>query len=292
MAGGDRGPACALDEAVAETRAALARQGAPDPRALFLLGTGAGLLPLRLRGARRSSWSSVPGVPENWRGATFHAGELGGGPVWILEDSPGPPEHAGLPDPGDPPWTRGFPCWLAAAAGAAVLVHSSAGSALVPELEPGTLALVADHLNLSGRTPLLGLARSKLGPLFPDLSGLHDAGLRSKALEISRSLGLKYAEVVAACTMSPALETPAERRCFACAGAQVSVQGLEGPLLAAAHAGLALLAVVCVTDAGEGPTDLGRIVRTAQAMAPGLEDLLLRLAPAITAETGGLEVEA
>jgi purine-nucleoside phosphorylase len=283
---------CGLDAAVEIARAAVEREGIPSTRALFLLGTGGGLLPLRLKHGARASWSKLAGIPDAWRGATLHAGELAGSPVWILEDAPGPPELGGLPDPAEPPWVRGFPCWLAAAAGASILVHTNAGASLAEEIEPGTLTLVSDHLNLSGRTPLLGLAATALGPLFPDTSRLHHAELRARALEISRGIGLPVREVVAACALGPALETAAERRFFARAGAQVAVQGLEGPLLAAAHAGLATLAVVCVTDRGDEGPDLASIVANAERMAPGLEELLARLAPDIASAAAGLEVEA
>ena len=64
-----------LDAAVRSTLAAL--DDLPPPRALFLLGTGAGLLPLRLEEPQRASLASVEGVPEDWRGASLHAGLLG-----------------------------------------------------------------------------------------------------------------------------------------------------------------------------------------------------------------------
>jgi purine-nucleoside phosphorylase len=288
----DRREPCALDAAVATALASLEHHGIPAPRALFLLGTGAGLLPLRLKGGARTSLSAIEGTPEAWRRARLSAGSLAGLEAWILEDAPGPPERGALPDPDEAPWVRGFPCWLAAAAGAAALVHSSAGASLAGDLAPGTFAVVSDHLNLSGRTPLLGLSSSALGPLFPDTSRLHHEELRARALEIAQALGLPAREAIAACAMGPALETPAERSFFARAGADVAVQGLEGPLLAAAHAGLAALAVVCVTDRGDGGLDLAEVVATAERMAPGLEDLLVELAPDIARAVSGLELEA
>jgi purine-nucleoside phosphorylase len=270
-----------LDEAVAAANAALERAEVVPPRALYLLATGGGLLPLRLAHGSKTALAKIAGVPEAWRGATLHAGELAGTPVWIVEDAPGSAETGGLPSEGEPGWMRGFPCWLAGAAGASVLVHASAGASLVPDLEPGTLVLASDHLNLSGRTPLAGLAGSRLGPLFPDLSAFHHAELRASALRLCAKLGIRAREAVAACAIGPALETPAERRFFARAGAGVSVQGLEGPLLAAAHAGLRALAIACVTDRGEEASDLAAILARAEAMAPALEELLAALAPEI-----------
>jgi len=281
-----------LDAAVRAAQAGLVAAGVLEPRALFLLGTGAGLLPLRLKESARTSLAAIPGVPTAWRGAQLHTGLLGDLPCWILEDAPGPPDRGALPEADEPPWVRGFPCWLAAAGGAAVLVHTSAGATLVPEIPPASIAVVSDHLNLSGRTPLLGLSASKLGPLFPDLGRLHHGALRARAIAIGGEIGLAAREAVAAASPGPALETPAERRFFARAGAQVVVQGLEGPLLSAAHAGLAVLAIVCVTDRGEGEIDLGQIVAAAERLAPGVEDLLLRLSPEIARVADEQEVEA
>jgi purine-nucleoside phosphorylase len=283
---------CALDVAVVAALEGLEREGLAAPRALFLMGTGGGLLPLRLKPAARGNLPRIADLPQAWQGAPIHAGELSGLPVWILEDAPGPPERGALPAAGEPAWVRSFPCWLAAAAGAAVLVHTSAGASLIDEIGPGSLAILSDHLNLSGRTPLLGLSGSQLGPLFPDLSLLHHAELRARALAICAELGVPARAAVAACTSGPALDTPAERRFFALAGGEVAVQNLEGPLLAAAHAGLAALAIVCVTDRGDGQADLSTILAAAERLAPALEDLLARLAPGIARAADDLEVEA
>jgi len=275
---------CPLDQAVRETRDELELAGVTWPEVLFLLGTGPGVLPGRLRGAGTQELDDVRGVPPLWRGAQLHHGLMDAptGPfgAWVLADSSADatPEH---------PWEAGFPVWLAGLQRASALVHVSAGAALpeegggAPGLPVGTLALCSDHINLSGHTPLLGLADSALGPLFPDLSSLHHAGLREAALSTAAGAGIPAAEVVAACTLGPALDTPAERRFQARAGAQVAVQGLAAPLLAAGHAGLATLSVVVITDAGEGPADVGSILRASEAAAPALDELLSGLLPTL-----------
>ena len=205
----------------------------------------------------------------------MHYGELESLPVWLIEDAP---EDA--PD-GEPPWAAAFPVWLAAAAGAVSLVHTAAGSALdlgADSLALGTLALVSDHLNLSGATPLVGLGKTRLGPMFPDQTQLHDRRLRAQALAIAARLGLAAREVVAVGTLGPAIETPAERRWFARAGGAVAVQRLATTLLAAAHAGLGALCVVAVTHAGDGPVDIAQAASISAELAPALDDLLAELA--------------
>ncbi len=285
---------CKLDEAVGTAAAELGSRPLPRPDALLFLGTGLGMLPAKLSRSTRVQLGRVGGVPKPWRDTVLHVGFLGETPVWLMEDAPGAPEHGGNDTHGEQPWVRAFPCWLAAAAGAPVCVHTSAGLALESRanpVRPLSLALVRDHMNLSGRTPLIGLGESKLGPLFPDQSRLHLESLRKVALARGQKLGVPVVEAVVACTLGPALETPAERMFWARAGADVAVQGLAMPLLAAAHSGLAMLAIVCVTDSGEAIDDVGALVRNADKMAPALEDLIASLAPELAKAANELGVE-
>jgi purine-nucleoside phosphorylase len=262
-----------LDETVFPLRERVRISGVPDPHAFFLMGTGLGFLPEKLRQHATHELGELCATGGPWQEAILHTARLGALSVWLLDDVSGDP----LVDEPESPWMRALPVWLAAACGAEVLVHTSAGSALATGRATPALALVSDHLNCSGSTPLLALGESKLGPLFPDLSRLHHAGLRAAARERAAALGIATFEAVAACTLGPALETPAERRMLARLGADVSVQNLATPLLAAGHAGLAVLALVAVTDADAGPAEVERVLAAAEALQPSLEDLLLAL---------------
>jgi len=281
-----------LDETVFPLRERLRVAGVPDPRLVFLMATGVGFLPSHLDDPIDVALGELAPDCEPWSAQVLHAGQLpgpGGGPgigAWILEDVSGEP----LEREPEAPWMRVLPVWLAAAAGAHLCVHTSAGSALAPRARG--LVLVRDHLNLSGATPLLGLGPSKLGPLFPDLSRLHHEGLRRAALERCGRLGIAVAEGVAACTLGPALETPSERRMLATLGADVAVPGLALPLLAAAHAGLETLAIVAVTDAEGERVAVSRVLEAAAALQPALEDLLLALLPELGATAAGLAQES
>ena len=269
-----------LDDTVRTVRAGLKDHHVPPPDVLYLMATGVGLLPDHLRSSIELPLSDVAGMPAPWSSRVLHAGTLGECRVWMLEDAADDPldlePHEG--------WVRGLPLWLAAASGAVLCMHTAAGSALCDEGSPprplvpvGGFAILRDHINWSGRTPLLGLGGSTLGPLFPDQTRLHHLGLRHAALERAEGLGLAAAEAVAALTPGPSLETPAERRMLARLGAEVAVQSLAWPLLAAVHAGLSVLSVVAITDAGEAPTDVAGLVEAAAEAQPALEDLALAL---------------
>ena len=272
-----------LDGAVFQTQAALESKGVHPPSALFFSATGLGLLPARLAGGRRIALANLPGVPACWQQAILHWGDFNGLAVWMLEDEP-----ADL-DATAPAWAEAFPIWLAAAAGASALVHTSAGHGLAGNGAAvlGSLALLSDHLNLSGMSVLVGIGESRLGPIFPDQTQVHDVHLRRAAKSVALRLGIVAEECVAACTLGPSIDTPAERRWFASCGGGVAVQRLAAPILAAAHAGLGSLCVVVVTDAGEGPLDIARVAATSGAVAPVLDDFLWTLAADVQREAHG-----
>lgn len=266
-----------LDQAVLTALDAL--RALPSPDVLVLAGTGVGALPERLAHQHGDGGSldlaGTPGLPDLWARQVLFHGQVptdhGPATWWLLED-----EALDAPvQPHEAPWERGFACWLAARAGASVVLHSAAGAALGGGLEPGDLALVRDHVNLSGSTPLLGLGGSKLGPLFPDVSRLHHEGLRSGLIRLAAARGIDAREAVVAATAPASLPTPAERAWFATAGADAWVAGAAAPWLAAAHAGLGLASLVAVTGSEATETEVPAILEASGRAAPALEELLI-----------------
>lgn len=270
-----------LDDAIQRSADYLKQNGiSGDVDALYSMATGVGFLPAGLEDGERIELASVPGVPEFWRESTLLYGTVNGCSILLIEDPTGDPPNDEREAGAEPAWVRGFPSWLAASLGAYFCVQVSAGVALPREGENlrGALGLVTDHINLSGRTPLLGLGESHLGPLFPDVSELHHEGLRQRAAGIAERLGVRAEKVIAACTLGPALTTPAERVFLSRSGADVACQGLESALLSCGHAGLSMLSIVAITDAGEsGGVDVKQIVEDTVKLAPAIDDLLLAL---------------
>ncbi len=279
-----------LDDCVDAALAAIGEE-LSKPEALFLLGTGLGTLPGALTGEQRLLLHDLPGIPPAWRDVEVVAGKLAGLDVWLVEDDPGDLEFGEGGGPASPRWERAFPVWLAAASGAHLCVLTAAGGGLVDDLVPPALCVLSDHLNLSGSTPLEGLGGTRLGPLFPDQSLLLHQGLSARAIELAAQRGIPLTSRVAAGVAGPALSTPAERRWFRSAGAECFAQGLSAPLHACAHAGLATLALLAVTDAGDEPVRMAELVARAEACAPALEDLLLALREDLAAVARELEEE-
>jgi purine-nucleoside phosphorylase len=282
-----------LDTTVMAARAEMREMGVPDPSLLFLCGTG---LPTFVENAGVESTAGfrrhgsialerVQTLPDPWRQGELTFGVLDSqqGPVntWLIEDHS--LEFAA--QPGRPAFESALLIWIAAAAGAQVLVHTSAGGSLPGSpFEPGDLCIVSDYLNLSGGTPLLGLGESKLGPMFPDLTRLFSDTLMAAARRQADVLGITANTGIVAATTPVSLATPAEREWYRTAGADAWSQGLATPFLAAGHAGFEVLALVALIDA-ETPrnlkngVDVPSMLAASEAVAPVLDDLLNHLAP-------------
>ncbi|MDF2733441.1 MAG: purine-nucleoside phosphorylase [Chloroflexota bacterium] len=62
------------------------------------------------------------------------------------------------------------PVLLFGALGAKIVVLTNAAGGLDPSFGPGTLMVMTDHINLTGRSPLMGPNADDLGPRFADLT--------------------------------------------------------------------------------------------------------------------------
>lgn len=136
-------------------------------------------------------------------------------------------------------------------AGCRAVVLTNAAGGLRPGMRPGQPVLIADHVNLTGRTPLLGPNDERLGPRFPDMSEAYSPRLRALAREVDPTLE----EAVYGGFLGPTYETPAEVRMAATLGAELVGMSTVLEVIAAAHAGAEVLAVSLVTNLAAGLAD-------------------------------------
>ncbi len=131
----------------------------------------------------------------------------------------------------------------AAAAGCRVVVLTNGCGGLDPSWAPGTPVLISDHINLTGRSPLVG-AR------FVDLTDLYSARLRALCREVEPDL----LEGVYVQFPGPHYETPAEIRMVRTLGGQLAGMSTGLEAIAAREAGLEVLGVSLVTNLAAGMT--------------------------------------
>jgi purine-nucleoside phosphorylase len=160
-------------------------------------------------------------------------------------------------------------------AGCSIVVLTNAAGGIRPGLQVGQPVLVADHLNLTGRSPLEGPAPAEVyPPRFVDLSDAYSSRLR----ELARSVVPSLAEGVYAALPGPHYETPAEIRMLGSLGADLVGMSTVWETIAARHLGAEVLALSLVTNPAAGlgtaPLDHAEVLEAGRASAERMGDLL------------------
>ena len=146
------------------------------------------------------------------------------------------------------------PVRTALAAGCSTVILTNASGSLRPELRPGALALIADHLNLTGRSPLSAhpAATGQPSP-FVDLVDAWSPRLRRVAHVVDPTL----TECVYAQVGGPHFETPAEIRMLRTLGADLVGMSSVMEAIAARQGGAEVLGLSLVTNMAAGMEDEG-----------------------------------
>jgi purine-nucleoside phosphorylase len=159
---------------------------------------------------------------------------------------------------------------VAAAAGVKTVVLTNAAGGLAPEHRVGQAVVIADHLNLTARSPLVGAD-------FVDLTDLYSSRLRALAHELDPAL----IEGVYAALPGPHYETPAEIRMLRTMGADLVGMSTALEAIAAHAAGLEVFGLSLVTNAAAGVTgaklDADEVIAAGREAAGRLGQFLVRL---------------
>ncbi|NJD20053.1 MAG: purine-nucleoside phosphorylase [Gemmatimonadetes bacterium] len=217
------------------------------PAATLVLGSGLGHVVEMVRDPVTIPFEEVPDLPA--AGVAGHAGRfvagfLGGRYVLVQAGR----YHFYEGHPGE---VVAAPVRLSCALGVDTLVLTNAAGGVDPELEPGDLVLLADHLNLMGRSPLVGPGADG-ETRFPDMTHPYDPALADVALAVAEELGITLRRGVYAALSGPAYETAAEIRMLRVLGAHVTGMSTVPEVLVARARGMRCLAISMVTNKGTG----------------------------------------
>jgi purine-nucleoside phosphorylase len=164
------------------------------------------------------------------------------------------------------------PVRLAASAGCDTIILTNAAGGIPPSFKVGTLALIRDHLNLTGTNPLLG--HDDPDTRFLDLTEVYDGELRA----LARSLDGSLEEGVYAGLLGPVYETPAEILMLRTMGADLVGMSTVLEAIEARRLGLRVLGLSLVTNAAAGLSDSklehGEVSAAGRAASGRLQRLL------------------
>ncbi len=165
--------------------------------------------------------------------------------------------------------------------GAEQLIITNAAGALNPLFRTPSLMLISDHINFTGKTPLLGPNCDKWGPRFPDMSQVYSPFLTEKAEKCALDLGIPAYKGIYMALPGPALETPAETRAFRFMGADAIGMSTVLESIAARHMGMEILGISCLTNKNlpDCMQEISHeeILKQAEKINKHLENLLLEL---------------
>jgi len=244
-----------------------------------VLGSGLGAFADALESARGVPFSDLPGFPKatvlGHKGRLVY-GMLAGAPVLALQGRLHGYE-------GHDAATVAFPARVFAVLGARALAVTNAAGGTNPSFAPGELMRITDHINLTGRNPLIGPNEDQLGPRFPDLSQAYDPRLAEALEEAARASNQKLRAGVYLQMNGPSYETPAEVRMARAMGADAVGMSTVPEVIVAAHMGMPVCGISCITNLAAGisqhPLTHQEVMEVAKAVEGKFLDLLRAFVP-------------
>ena len=162
--------------------------------------------------------------------------------------------------------------------GAKILILSNVAGGLNLGYEAGDIMIIADHINLTGSNPLVGLNEETWGNRFPDMSNAYDNKLMGLAEGSAKKTGIHLQKGVYAGLKGPSLETPAEVRFLKTIGADAVGFSTVQEVIVAVHSGMRMLGLSTITNVhnpdAPAPATVEEIIAVANGAAPKLETII------------------
>lgn len=161
-----------------------------------------------------------------------------------------------------------FPIRVMKLLGLENLLVTNAAGGINKDFEPGDLMIIRDHIKFFSDSPLRGENYEEFGPRFNDMSDAYTKTLREMAKEVAYGLGIMLQEGVYGFMSGPSYETPAEIRMLQVVGADAVGMSTVPEVIVAAHAGMKILGISCITNMAAGildqPLDHQEVMDTAE----------------------------
>ena len=245
------------DELSAYDRAAKALEhirraaGELEPRVAVVLGSGLGSVADEVEDAHILSAAEIPGWPRST--APGHAGRvvmgtLEGCPVILLQGRVHCYEGYSMQD-------VTFPVRVLGMMGVRQYVATNASGGVNPELAPGDIAAVRDHINLMGANPLVGPSEPRWNVRFPDMTHAYSPRLLELLDRAAAEAGLTLKRGVYVAFMGPSYETPAEVRMARTLGADLVGMSTVPEVVVANAMRMETAVLSCVANRASGMGD-------------------------------------
>ena len=166
-----------------------------------------------------------------------------------------------------------------------LLVTNAAGG-INSLFQPGNLMVIRDHINTTGRNPLIGPNYAEWGPRFPDQSEVYSGELIDLLRQAACEVGVALSEGVYAYTSGPIYETPAEIRAYAAMGADAVGMSTVPETTLANACGFQVAGLSCITNMAAGISGPHLAHEEVLEQSSKTTPLMARLADAFLARLG------
>lgn len=266
---------------VREAVEAVWRQTEHRPILALILGSGLGAFARELTAAQTIPYEGIPHFPSST--VAGHAGRIvmgkfAGTSLLVMSGR----VHA---YEGYSAREVAFPVRVLGSLGIKTLVVTNAAGAVNKAFKPGELMIITDHLNLTGKNPLVGPDESELGPRFPDMTEAYQPKLAKICEDAAYRIGLNLRKGVYAGLLGPSYETPAEIRMLRTLGADAVGMSTVLEVIAANQMKIKVLGMSCLTNMAAGilpqKLDHREVMETGQRVRGVFLELLREVIPAL-----------
>jgi purine-nucleoside phosphorylase len=269
----------------ASTAAAYIRARASlEPSIGIILGSGLGAFAEQVTEATAIPFTDIPHFPKSTvpgHSGKLILGKLEGISLAVMQGR----VHA---YEGYSPEEVVFPVRVMGLLGIKTLIVTNAAGGIRQDMQQGDLVLLSDHINFTGRNPIIGHNDDRFGPRFFDMTEAYSKRLRQLAAHTAQREGFAIAEGTYLCVLGPSFETPAEIRAFRSLGADLVGMSTVQEVIAARQMGLEVLGISCVTNMAAGiqpvPLSHEEVIETGHRVAARFTQLLTALIPALAKE--------
>jgi purine-nucleoside phosphorylase len=145
------------------------------------------------------------------------------------------------------------------------LILTNAAGSMRPDIPPGEVMLLSDHINYSGLNPLIG---ESTDARFVPMTDAHDPTIRAGLKAAAQAEGVDLQEGVYAWYSGPSFETPAEIRMLKLLGADAVGMSTVPEVILARFLGMRVSAISTITNMAAGMSDENISHEHTKAMAP------------------------
>ncbi len=167
--------------------------------------------------------------------------------------------------------------------GCEILFMTNASGSFHEDRGPGSLVMVTDFINMSGRNPLMGPNDDQYGPRFISMENALDLDIRNLILKTAQDLKINLHQGVYVGVSGPMYETPAEIHVFKTLGGDLVGMSTVADIIVARHCGMKVACIAAITNfaAGLNPVVLTHeeVLENAKLGAGNLINLINTVVP-------------